>query len=138
MSSTPWITIAGVASHPLQYLEEATGATALPPRWNDTTGELTLTATRPSTLAPALGLTETLEIIALVGPEKPGPSDRLIVWVGVPSSTTKDTAAGSRLEFTEPDNSDDEGNYTEDDGIIRALAVEMKGQRWNSETSSWK
>lgn len=117
---------------------KATGGTALPPKWNDTTGEVTLTATRPSTLAPALGLTETLEMTVLVGPEKPGPSDRLILWLGVPSSTTKDSAAGSRLEFTEPDNSEDEGSFTEDDGVIRALAVEMKGQRWNSDASSWK
>ena len=117
---------------------KATNATALPPRWNDTTGEVTLTVTRPSTLAPALGLTETLEMTVLVGPEKPGPSDRLILWLGVPSSTTKDSAAGSRLEFTEPDNSDDEGSFTDDDGVIRTLAVGMKGQRWNSDTSSWQ
>lgn len=119
-------------------IAKATGGTALPPKWNDTTGEVTLTATRPSTLAPALGLTETLEMTVLVGPEKPGPSDRLILWLGVPSSTTKDSAAASRLEFTEPDNSEDEGSFTEDDGVIRALAVEMKGQRWNSDASSWK
>ncbi|WP_458758065.1 hypothetical protein ACSVBT_18490 [Afipia sp. TerB] len=117
---------------------KAMNATPLPPKWNDTTGELTLTATRPSTLAPSLGLTETLEMTVLVGPEKPGTSDRLIAWLGVPSSTTRDTAAGSRLEFTEPDNSDDEGSFTEDDGVIRALAVEMKGQRWDSDRSSWK
>jgi hypothetical protein len=117
---------------------KATNATALPPKWNDTTGELTLSATRPSTLAPTLGLTETLAMTVLVGPEKPGPSDRLIVWLGVPSSTTMDSTAGSRLEFTEPDNSDDEGSFTEDDDVIRALAVAMKGQRWNSDSSSWK
>ncbi|MGN6287305.1 MAG: hypothetical protein ACTHM2_19320 [Afipia sp.] len=117
---------------------KATNATAQPPQWNDTTGELTLSATRPSTIAPALGLTEKLEMTVLIGPEKPGPSDRLVMWLGVPSSTTTDTVAGSRLEFTEPDNSDDEGSFTEDDGVIRALAVEMKGLRWNSDTSSWK
>ncbi len=117
---------------------KAMNATPQPPKWNNTTGELTLSATRPSTLAPALGFTETLEMTVLVGPERPGTSDRLIAWLGVPTSTTKDTTTGSRLEFTEPDNSDDEGSFTEDDGMIRALAVEMKGQRWDSDRSSWK
>ncbi len=77
-------------------------------------------------------------LILPLGVRQRGPSDRLILWLGVPSSTTKDSAAGSRLEFTEPDNSEDEGSFTEDDGVIRALAVEMKGQRWNSDSSSWK
>jgi hypothetical protein len=117
---------------------KAMGGKALPPKWNDTTGELTLSAARPSTLAPALGFTETLEMTVLVGPERPGVSDRLIVWLGVPSSTTKDDATGSRLEFTEPDNSDDEGSFTEDNGVIQSVAEALKGQRWDSDKSLWK
>jgi hypothetical protein len=74
----------------------------------------------------------------LVGPERPGVSDRLIVWLGVPSSTTKDDATGSRLEFTEPDNSDDEGSFTEDNGVIQSVAEALKGQRWDSDKSLWK
>jgi hypothetical protein len=127
-----------LASALSQAAAKAMNATPLPPKWNDTTGELTLSAARPSTLAPTPGFTETLEMTVLVGPERPGTSDRLIAWLGVPTSTTKDTTAGSRLEFTEPDNSEDEGSFTEDDGMIRALAVEMKGQRWDSDRSSWK
>ncbi len=54
--------------------------------WNEVTGELTFTLKRPSQLAPALDLTETLEITALVSPDKPGGTDRLVVcWLCPPA-----------------------------------------------------
>jgi hypothetical protein len=70
-------------------------------QWNDTTGELTFTIKRPSQLAPGLDLTETLEITALVSPDKPGGSDRLVVWLGIPSSKTTDETAAPQLQFSE-------------------------------------
>jgi hypothetical protein len=106
--------------------------------WNDTTGELTFTIKRPSQLAPALGLTETLEVTALIGPDRPGASDRLIVWLGVPSSKTTDETAGAHLQFADNSGGEEESTFNDDDGMIRALATELKGQRWDTDKSSWK
>ena len=106
--------------------------------WNDTTGELTVTLKRPHLTVPALGLTDTLEITALVGPEKPGASDRLIVWLGSPSTTTKDESAGAHLEFAEAASNEEEGSFSDDDEVVRALAAELKGVRWSTDKSSWK
>lgn len=106
--------------------------------WNDVTGELTFTLKRPSQLAPALDLTETLEITALVGPDKPGGSDRLIVWLAVPSSKTTDESPGARLQFTDNSGGEEESTFNDDDGMIKAIAAELKGQRWDTDKASWK
>lgn len=114
------------------------GAKPAASAWNDTTGELTFTLKRPSALLPALDLTETLEITALVAPDRPGATDRLVAWIGVPSSRTTDDAAGPRLQFVENSGGDDEGTFNDDDGLIRALATELKAQRWDTDKASWK
>ncbi len=106
--------------------------------WNDVTGELTFTLKRPSQLAPALDLTETLEITALVGPDKPGTSERLVVWLGVPSSKTTDEAPGARLQFADNSGGEEESTFNDDDGMIKAIAAELKGQRWDTDKATWK
>ncbi|HAO42830.1 MAG: hypothetical protein ACJAVZ_003711 [Afipia broomeae] len=106
--------------------------------WNEATGELTFTLKRPSQLAPALELTETLEITALVSPDKPGGSDRLIVWLGVPSSKTTDETAAPQLQFSEDSGGEEESTFNDDDGMIKAIAAELKGQRWDTDKASWK
>ncbi len=58
--------------------------------WNPNTGKLKLTFKRPSQVFPALGLTETVEVTALVAPDRPGASDRLMLWVSNPVVSTKD------------------------------------------------
>jgi len=45
-------------------------------------------------LFPALDLTETIEVTALVAADKPGASDRLMLWIGNPVISTADEAAG--------------------------------------------
>lgn len=114
------------------------GAKPAASAWNDTTGELTFTLKRPSALLPDLHLTETLEITALVAPDKPGATERLVAWIGVPSSRTTDDAPGARLQFVESSGGEDEGTFNDDDGLIRALAAELKGQRWDTDKASWK
>ncbi|MBV5270818.1 MAG: hypothetical protein JZU55_14100 [Afipia sp.] len=106
--------------------------------WNDVTGELTFTLKRPSQLAPALDLTETLEITALVSPDKPGGSDRLIVWLAVPSSKTTDETAGAHLQFADNSGGEEESTFNDDDGMIKAIATDLKGQRWDTDKASWK
>lgn len=105
--------------------------------WNDTTGELAVALKRPSPLAPGLDLTETIEFTALVGPDRPGASDHLVIWLGEPTSRVSDEASGPHLEFTNAA-SDEESGFGEDDGVIRALAAEIRGQRWDTTRSAWK
>lgn len=107
-------------------------------KWNETTGEFIFAVKRRSQLAPALDLVETLEMMALIGPEKPGASDRMVVWIGVPKSKTTDESAGPHLQFTENSGGEEESTFNDDDSVIKAVASELKGQRWDTDKASWK
>ena len=107
--------------------------------WNTNTGKLKLTFKRPSPVLPALALTETIEITALVSSDKPGASDRLMLWVSSPVITTADEGSGPKLNVTEDAAGDEEGGEPENDnGSIEALTKELKGQRWDADKSVWK
>jgi len=67
--------------------------------WNTTTGTLKLTLRRPSETFPALDLTELIEVTALVAPEKPGATDRLVLWISSPVISTIDEAEGAKLNL---------------------------------------
>ena len=106
--------------------------------WNANTGKLKLILKRPSGTYPALGLTTNLEITALVSPEKPGATDRLILWVSSPVTSTSDDSTGAKLNLSEDTGSDEEGGEPMDDnGSINALLKEFKGQRWDADKSVW-
>ncbi|MGY4155075.1 hypothetical protein ACVINW_000917 [Bradyrhizobium sp. USDA 4461] len=106
--------------------------------WNANTGKLKLVLKRPSAIYPALGLTQNYEITALVSPEKPGSSDKLILWVSSPTVSTSDDSAGAKLNLSDDSSSDEEGSETRDDnGAIDALLKEFKGQRWDADKSVW-
>jgi hypothetical protein len=106
--------------------------------WNPNSGRLKLTFKRPSQVFPALGLTETVEVTALVAPDKPGASDRLMLWISNPVISTKDEAAGPKLNLAEESSGDEEGDQKDDNGSVDALAKEFKGQRWDADKSMWK
>jgi hypothetical protein len=106
--------------------------------WNTSTGTLKLTFKRPSRLFPALDLTETIEVTALVTPDKPGGSDRLMLWIDNPVTTTTDESAGARLNLADEASADEEGGQKDDNGSVDALAKEFKGQRWDTDKSAWK
>jgi hypothetical protein len=106
--------------------------------WNPNTGKLKLTLKRPSQIFPALGLTETVEVTALVAPDKPGASDRLMLWISNPVISTKDETAGPKLNLTEESGADEEADQQDDNGSVDALAKEFKGQRWDADKSAWK
>jgi hypothetical protein len=106
--------------------------------WNANTGKLKLTLKRPSQTLPALELTDTIEVSALVSSDKPGASDRLVLWVSTPSISTADEGAGPKLNLADEASADDEGDPKSDNGAIDALAREFKGQRWDADKSSWK
>jgi hypothetical protein len=119
-------------------LAKTLSAKASAPTWNANTGKLKLTFKRPSQLFPALDLTETIEVSALVAPDKPGGSDRLMLWIGNPVISTADEAAGPKLNLTEEAAGDEEGEQKDDNGSVDALAKEFKGQRWDVDKSAWK
>lgn len=106
--------------------------------WNANTGMLKLTLKRPSQLFPALDLTETVEITALVSPDKPGGSDKLMLWISTPVISTADESAGAKLNLADESSGDEEGDQKDDNGSVEALAKEFKGQRWDSDKSAWK
>jgi len=119
-------------------LAKALSAKASTPTWNANTGKLKLTFKRPSQLFPALDLTETIEVSTLVAPDKPGGSDRLMLWIGNPVISTADEAAGPKLNLTEEAGGDEEGEQKDDNGSVDALAKEFNGQRWDVDKSAWK
>jgi len=106
--------------------------------WSTSTGKLTLTFKRPSQLYPALDLTETIEVTALVAPEKPGSSDRLLLWISSPVISTADEGAGPKLNVANDSSGDEEGDQKDDNGSVDALAKQFKGQRWDADKSAWK
>jgi hypothetical protein len=106
--------------------------------WNANTGKLKLTLKRPSRLFPALDLTESIEVSALVAPDKPGSTDRLMLWIGAPVTSTVDETSGPRLNLADETSGDEEGDAKDDNGSVDALAKAFKGQRWDAEKSAWK
>jgi hypothetical protein len=106
--------------------------------WNPGNGKLQLTFKRPSQLYPALDLTETIEVTALVAPERPGATDRLMLWISNPAISTTDEAAGPKLNLANDSSGDEEGDQKDDNGSVDALAKEFRGQRWDADKSVWK
>src|SRR4029453_11583669 len=107
--------------------------------WDANTGKLKLAFKRPSPIYPPLALTESVEVTALVSPDKPGATDRLMLWISSPVITTADEGTGAKLNQSEESTGDEEGGEPKDDnGSVEALAKEFKGQRWDADKSVWK
>lgn len=106
--------------------------------FNAATGKLKLVFKRPNQDFPALELTDTIEVSGLVSADKPGTTDRLMVWIGSPSTTTADESSGAKLNVSDEATADEEGDQPDDNGSIEALAKELKGQRWDADKSVWK
>jgi hypothetical protein len=107
-------------------------------KWDDETGRMKLSFKRPSQVLPALDLTETVAVDAIVSADKPGASDRLIVWISAPSVATTDDSSGAKLNLADTANTDEESDPRDDNGAVAALAAEFKAQRWDADKSVWK
>jgi hypothetical protein len=112
------------------------GATADSSDWNATTGELKVALKRPSQSIPGLDLTDSVELVALVGPEKPGSNEGLVVWIGDPTIDVVDNGSEPRLKFAST--TSDEAGLIDDDAMLTLLAQELKGKRWDSDQSAWQ
>ena len=120
-------------------IAKALGATVQSTKWDNDTGELTLAFKRQNQVIPVLNLTDTIEITALVSPEKPDAGDKLVLWVSNPSVTTTDDNSGPKLNLADPSSGDDDENAIDDDGgMVEALAKELKAQRWDADNSAWR
>jgi hypothetical protein len=119
-------------------LTKTLGAKSSSSAWEPATGKLKLTFKRPSQIMPALDLTETVEMSALVAADRPGSSDRLMLWIGNPAVSTADESAGPKLNLAEEASSEEEADQKDDNGAVSALAKQFKGQRWDAEQSAWK
>ena len=119
-------------------LTKTLGAKSSSSAWEATTGKLKLTFKRPSQIMPALDLTETVDMTALVAPDRPGSSDRLMLWISNPAISTADESAGPRLNLAEEASSEEETEQKDDNGAVHALAKEFRGQRWDTDQSAWK
>ena len=106
--------------------------------WDDETGKLKLTFKRPSQILPALELTETVEVSAIIAPDKPGTTDKLILWISTPSVTTADETSGAKLALADSPTADEESDPRDDNGAVAAVAAEFKAQRWDADNSNWK
>jgi hypothetical protein len=106
--------------------------------WSTTTGKLKLVFKRPSTIYPALELTDTIEVDALVSSDKPNGSDQLMLWISTPVTTTSDEGSGPKLALADDSGADDESDARDDTGSVEALTKELKGQRWDADKSVWK
>ena len=127
-----------LASAVSAVLARRLSAKAVSSAWNATTGKLKLTFKRPNQLVPALELTDTIEVTGLVSADKPGASDKLMLWIGSPVITTADESAGARLSLSDDSSGEEEGDQKDDNGSVDALAKELKGQRWDADKSIWK
>ena len=128
-----------IATAVSNVLSKTLAAKAAGAAWNANTGKLTLAFKRPSQIHPALGLTDSIEVTALVSPDKPGASDRLMLWISSPVTSTTDEGAGPKLNLSEGASGEEEGGEPEDDnGSVEVLAREFKAQRWDIDKSAWK
>jgi hypothetical protein len=128
-----------IASAISAVLARTLAAKAAGAEWNANTGKLKLTFKRPSPVYPPLALTESIEVSALVSADKPGGTDRLMLWISSPVITTSDEATGAKLHLSEEATGDEEGGEPkEDNGSVEALAKEFRAQRWDADKSVWK
>lgn len=119
-------------------LSRTLGAKPVAQNVNPATGKLKLVFKRPNSDFPALELTDTIEVAGLISPDKPGTTDKLMLWIGSPATTTADEGSGARLNLSEDASLDEEGDLPDDNGSIEALARELKGQHWDADKSVWK
>jgi hypothetical protein len=106
--------------------------------WSNDTGKLTLLLKRPSDMFPALALTETIELNAMVAPDQPGTAEHLMLWISAPSITTADETPPPKLNLIDNGPDDDEGDQNDEYGIVDAVTKEFKAQRWDLENTVWK
>jgi hypothetical protein len=117
---------------------KALSATVEATTWDDLTGELTVRIKRPNPSYAGLPLTDKIAITFLVGPEKPGASDALVVWTGTITLRTVDEGPEPSLKFVYVLEGTPGSDTIETAPFVEALVQELKGRVWDSGNSQWK
>jgi hypothetical protein len=119
---------------------KALSATLKSATWSATTGEFTLELTRADDVVVGAGLVEVLRIKGLVGPEKAGQSENLIIWIGDTASETIDNGAAPHLTFTSSDDASNDGDDSDNKraDLAARIAELLKGNTWDVDGSAWK
>lgn len=108
-------------------------------KWNDASGKLTLIFKRPSQLVSSLDLSDTIEVTALAAPERPGATDKMILWISLPTYGVVDDSAAAKLSLGEgPLVSGEDSDAKAEAAVIDAVARAFKAQRWDADKSAWK
>jgi hypothetical protein len=89
---------------------------------------------RPSQSIPGLDLSDWIETILLIGPERLGANDGLIVWVGETAIDIVDSAPDPMLKFM--NSASEETDLVDADALLDRLARDVKGKRWDSEKAA--
>jgi hypothetical protein len=106
--------------------------------WSTTTGEMTLTFKRTNPIYPALELTDTIDVVGLIAPDKPDGSDSLMLWLDKPVVSTADESPGAKLNLSDKLSEGEDDATTDNTDSIEALTKELQGQRWDAEKSKFE
>jgi hypothetical protein len=117
---------------------KALSATLETTSWDDPTGELTVRFTRPSLPYAGLALTDKIGLSFLIGPEKPGATDALIVWIGAVTIETVDEGAEPRLKLVKVPEGTPGSDNIDTAPVLPALVNDLKGRLWDPDSKSWK
>jgi hypothetical protein len=121
-------------------MAKALGATVDKSSWDDRTGELSVVLKRPHEVAGSLKLQQVMTVTVLVAPEAPGNREHSLLWIENVSWQAVEDRFGARLEFQLPGDAP-EGESADPDGIeglAKALAAELKGQVWDTDSDRWQ
>ena len=124
---------AAIADSIARSLDAKVDATA----WDAVRGELSIKLARPNKAVPQLDLTDVLEFVAAVTPEKPGGDGALMIWLKYNGLETLDRGPEPHLKFM-ASAGDREGPIVSVEDLVRSLAHDMKGKYWDSNNSAWQ
>jgi hypothetical protein len=112
------------------------GGTVEATNWNEKTGELKVAVKRPSQSIPGLGLSDHIEVVMVVGPEKLQSNNGLIVWLRDTAIDIVDNGPEPRLKFVSA--ASDEASLVDEEALLDRLAEDLKGKRWDSDQGDWQ
>jgi hypothetical protein len=105
---------------------------------DDLTGEITVRFKRPSEAYAKLGLTEIVGLPLLVGPEKLGSTEAVVVWLGVTTLETVDEGPEPRLKTVKVPEGLPGGDNVDTAPVLAALARDLEGKIWDADAARWK
>ena len=125
---------AAVAASAAKSLSATVDAT----KFDDVTGEVLITLKRPSLAYAAIGLTDRISLTFMVGPEKLGSTEALVVWLGTGTVEPFDEGAEPRLKFVRVPDGSPAADYIDMTPVRDTVRDDLKGKIWDSDATVWK